>query len=272
MSWPTISECNGDIAKDPSLLQLFPEKEWMSIQELLLLSALQFRIISERLFTCIACPTMWGRLEWNSSPAMTKMSVEAIPFAILVTDWGGRKPGHDDHLLLPWSIKMEASNALSAIHQCDLLEPSVVIVRRYGNTPYMPQGSSCLPYLDISTLSRALPLPNSHQTSYVYTDCSPSLTPKWSCLEKRERWGWKCFPISERLHDKFQKRSTTSLTQFCCWFLHWPLIPGKKRAPRWSKDQLTPSPQASTRCQSSQSSAGVWVGPRNTWVSSKVEQ
>ena len=34
--------------------------------------------------------------------------------------------------------QMEASNALSALHQCDLPEPSVVVVRRYTNTPYIP--------------------------------------------------------------------------------------------------------------------------------------
>ena len=49
--------------------------------------------------------------------------------------------------------KLEASAALSALHQCDSLEPSVVIVRRYTNTPYIPQGSSCLLYLDVSTIS-----------------------------------------------------------------------------------------------------------------------
>ena len=49
--------------------------------------------------------------------------------------------------------KMEAFNALSALHQCNLLEPSVVVVRKYTNTPYIPQGSDHLPYLDVSTLS-----------------------------------------------------------------------------------------------------------------------
>ena len=49
--------------------------------------------------------------------------------------------------------KMEASNAFSALHQCNSLEPSVFVVRRFTNTPYIPQGSSCLPYLDMNTLS-----------------------------------------------------------------------------------------------------------------------
>ena len=49
--------------------------------------------------------------------------------------------------------KMEASDALSNLYQCDSLEQSVVVVRRYTNTPYIPHGSSCFLYLDVSTLS-----------------------------------------------------------------------------------------------------------------------
>ena len=49
--------------------------------------------------------------------------------------------------------KMETSEALSALHQHELPEPSMVVVRRYTNTPYIPQGTSCFLYLDVSTLS-----------------------------------------------------------------------------------------------------------------------
>ena len=34
--------------------------------------------------------------------------------------------------------KMQATDALSALHQCKLLEPSVVVVRRYTNTCNIP--------------------------------------------------------------------------------------------------------------------------------------
>ena len=34
--------------------------------------------------------------------------------------------------------KMEASDALSALCQWDPPEPSVVVIRRYTNTPYIP--------------------------------------------------------------------------------------------------------------------------------------
>ena len=48
---------------------------------------------------------------------------------------------------------VEASKALSALYQCDLLEPSVVVVRRCTNSPYLPQGSFGFLYLDVTTLS-----------------------------------------------------------------------------------------------------------------------
>ena len=37
--------------------------------------------------------------------------------------------------------KVETSKALSALNQCNLLEPSVVVVRRYTNSPYIYKGS-----------------------------------------------------------------------------------------------------------------------------------
>ena len=82
----------------------------------------------------------------------------------------------------------------------------------------------------------ALPPANSHWISYIYADCPPSLTLRCSYLKRRERWGWMCFSTSERLYGKAQKRHTTSLTWFCCCFLHWPPIPIKQRAPKWRKD------------------------------------
>ena len=49
---------------------------------------------------------------------------------------------------------MEGSDALSILCQCDSPEPSVVVVRRYINTPYIPRGTSQPLYLEVSTLSR----------------------------------------------------------------------------------------------------------------------
>ena len=48
--------------------------------------------------------------------------------------------------------KIEACNALSALHQSDSLEMKVAVVRRYSNTPYIPRGMSHSLFLDVGTL------------------------------------------------------------------------------------------------------------------------
>ena len=78
---------------------------------------------------------------------------EAIPMVILITDGVGEGNlgmvsifcHHDQN-------KMEALDTLSALHQCNSPKPSVVVVKRYTNTPYIPQGTSWLLYCDVSTL------------------------------------------------------------------------------------------------------------------------
>ena len=53
----------------------------------------------------------------------------------------------------PNQAKIEACDALSTLCQCDSSVPSMVVVRRYSNTPYIPRGMSCSLYLDVDTLS-----------------------------------------------------------------------------------------------------------------------
>ena len=82
-----ISKYYEKILADPSLLQLFPEVEWRSICELPFLSILQFWIVSERLFTHLISPSLWGkaRVEIITSNSW-KISGEIIPMAVLVID------------------------------------------------------------------------------------------------------------------------------------------------------------------------------------------
>ena len=105
-----------------------------------LLGTPQFRIISERLFANIASPAMWGsaRMKFVTSNGQ-KVNGEAILMVILVIDGVGEGNlgmvttfcHHDE-------AKMEASDAISALCQWDSPEPSVVVVRRYTNTLYIP--------------------------------------------------------------------------------------------------------------------------------------
>ena len=84
-----------------------------------------------------------------------RTSEEGNPMMILITDGVGEESlgmvmvfcHHDQN-------KKEASDALSALHQQDSPEASVVVVRKYTNTPYIPLGTSQLLYLDDSNLSR----------------------------------------------------------------------------------------------------------------------
>ena len=138
-----------------ALLQLFPQKEWTSIQILPLLCALQFRIISGRTFAYIASPAMCGntRMEFITCNG-PKISREAAPMAILVTDGVGEgNLGKVTNFCCHVPPKMATSDPLSALHQLNSAQPSVVVVRRYTNTPYIPWGSSHLLYLDMSTFS-----------------------------------------------------------------------------------------------------------------------
>ena len=49
-------------------------------------------------------------------------------------------------------VMVEASDVLSALPQHDSLEPGVVVMRRFTNSPYLPQGSFGFLYLDVTTL------------------------------------------------------------------------------------------------------------------------
>ena len=67
------------------------------------------------------------------------MRGEAIPMEILVMDAvGGGNLGVVTTFCHHNQARVEASEALSALHQHDLPEPSVVVVRRYTNSPYIP--------------------------------------------------------------------------------------------------------------------------------------
>ena len=98
---------------------------------------------------------MWGKtgLKFITHNGQ-KISGEATIMVILITDGVGKGNlgmvitfCHHDQ------VKMEASDAFSALCQCGSPKPSMVVMRRYTNTSYIPQGTSCFLYLDMSILS-----------------------------------------------------------------------------------------------------------------------
>ena len=94
-------------------------------------------------FCLLNITAMWGKagVEFITNNSQ-KISGKAIPMVVLVMD--GVQEGnrgmvttfcHHDQ------PKVEASEALSALCQHDFLEPSVVEVRSFTNSPYLPWGS-----------------------------------------------------------------------------------------------------------------------------------
>ena len=202
-----------------------------------------------------------------------KISGEGIPMVILVTDGVGEgKLEMVTTFCCHDQARMEASNALSALCQCDLPKPSMVVVRRYTNTPYIPWGTFHLLYLDMSTL-----LGGTSSTKFPLD---------WLCLhklllfsdtdvvlpQKEGEVGLKVFPISNRLCGKVQKRTPSSQTQFCCWSLYQPQSLSRRGQPVRGRIGLPLSTPAFIRYQPGQRSAGMWVGPGGTGVSQKIWQ
>ena len=155
MSQPTTSKCHEEILVDPSLLCLFPEEECKSIRELPLMGTLRFRVTLKRHLAHLTSPAMWGkaRVEFITNNGW-KISGEAIPMAVLVRDGVGEgNLGMMITFCHHNQAKVEASEVFFALCQHVSLEPSVVVVRRFTNSPYFPWGSFGFLYLDMTTLS-----------------------------------------------------------------------------------------------------------------------
>ena len=90
----------------------------------------------------------------TSHPNQSEGEWGTTNLAILITD--GVREGKFGMVTVfchPHQAKIEACDALSTLHQRDSSEPSVVVVRRYSNTPYIPTGMSHSLYLDVDSLS-----------------------------------------------------------------------------------------------------------------------
>ena len=86
---------------------------------------------------------------------------------------------------------VEACDALSALCQHDSSQQSMVVVRRYSNTPYIPKGTSHSPYLDVGPFSWGVastqfPLDRLHLHQLLSINRTDMLLP---CEEGEERMG-----------------------------------------------------------------------------------
>ena len=76
---------------------------------------------------------------------------------ILITDGVGESDlGMVMVFCHPNQVKIEACDALPALHLLASSDPSMVVVRRYSNTPYIPRVMSHTLYLDMDTFSRGI--------------------------------------------------------------------------------------------------------------------
>ena len=164
--------------------------------------------------------------------------------------------------------KVEASQALSFLHQHDSLEPSVVVVRRYTNSPYVPQGFFSFLYLDMTTLSGGhliCPIPTGLTTP---TQITPLLQHQGGPATGGGRWRAK--GISLLLGGLIAKLWGGALP-----FRHHapidPLVipssPLRRGLPDRGRIGFLPIPQVVARCQPGKSPARMWVSSGSTGVS-----
>ena len=115
-------------------------EECTSLLELPVMGALQFRLISEKFFAQVASPTIWGKTGLHFvNETSPRLSGEATPMVILITDGIGKGDlGMVTTFCSHTQFKMEASEVLTTLHQCNSPEPSIFMVRRYTNTPFIP--------------------------------------------------------------------------------------------------------------------------------------
>ena len=142
-----IAPCYEEILVDPSLWWLFPEGEWRCAHSSL--GALWCQIVSEQPFAHLSSPLMWrqARVDVISS------SSEIVPLVVLITDRVeegslGMMTTFCDHD----QAKVESLDVHSTLCQWDSPKPSMVVVRIFANSPFLPWGSFGLPYLDVTAL------------------------------------------------------------------------------------------------------------------------
>ena len=76
------------------------------------------------------------------------------PYGSFGNWWGGSgKPGHGDYLLPPWPGKGGVTGSALHLTPARLSWTNVVVMKIFGNSPYLPWGPSSFLYLDITALS-----------------------------------------------------------------------------------------------------------------------
>ena len=172
------------------------------------------------------------------TPNGEKMSEETTTMAILITSVVGER---DLGLVMvfchPNQAKMEAYDALFAVHQYNSSKPSVVMVRRYSNTPCSPWGMIHSLYLDVGTFfggitSMQFPLDRLHFGQLLPISRTNVPLPHKvgkECLET--------YPLSQSSYGMVQRRNTIFPIPSPCQFHHWLLLHYWEETLRLREDQ-----------------------------------
>ena len=154
--------------------------------------------------------------------------------------------------------KVEASEVLSALYQCDSLEPNVVVVKRLTNSPYLPWGSFGFLYLDVTTLfgGTSFPLDQLHLCRLLpYSDTKVVLP--WEEGEE----GLKVYPFFQETLWKSSEKEHCLSIQYYYQFPHCSPSPSRRGLPDGGRIWLSPGPIAVTGHQPGKSPAGMGVIP-----------
>ena len=175
---------------------------------------------------------MWGKAGVkfiiNNSQ---KISGDTIPMVVLVMDGVGE--GNLDMVTTFCchnQAKIEASKALSALCQCDSPEPSVVVVRRFTNSPFLPLGSFGFLYLDMTTLSGGASSAQFPLDQLCLCRLLPYSDTKVVLPWEEGEEGLKVYPFFQ------ESLSNAYLIQYYYQFPHHPPMSIKKKASRLRKD------------------------------------
>ena len=177
---------------------------------------------------------------------------------ILVMDGGEGNLGMVTTFCYHDQAKVEAFKVISALHQCDSPEPSVVVVRRFTNLPYLPLGHFCLFYLDVITLSRG----TSSAQFPLDQVCLCSLLP-YSTIEVVLAWEegeeeLMVYPFFQETLRESSKKGQCLSDQILLSVSSLPPVPVEKKAPRWRKDLAFTWPYSSCKISTRQESS--WNG------------
>ena len=177
---------------------------------------------------------MWGKaiVEFITSTSQ-KIRDEIIPMAVLVTD---RAEEESLDMVTTFchydQTKVEPSVALSILLQCDSPEPSIVVVKIFTNSPYLPWGPFSFPYLDITTLSvgtltTQFPLAQVHICRLL-----PFSSPQVALLCKKDDKELKVYPFLQEALWENSKEDHHLPDPCCCWFFPLTSLLIEKRAHR----------------------------------------